>query len=251
MATTTHPRIAIIGRGPGGLTLALTLHRRGVPFTVYERETSADSRARLGGILDLGYESGQRALRENGLGDIFARNSRPEADSTRVYDSSANLLFARDADPNQTPLDIRPEIDRSLLRKILLDAVPANTIKWGHELVSVRDLGDGERELKFTNGNTATVDILVGADGAHSRWDGDGRMRTYIWFPGPADWSDPAEARKVHVSGVTILGDAAQFMSPFGGAGDNLAMLDALELGIVLTDALTDAINSRTSVKGR
>ena len=50
MATTTYPRIAVIGGGPGGLTLALTLHRRGIPYTVYERETSADSRAHLGGI---------------------------------------------------------------------------------------------------------------------------------------------------------------------------------------------------------
>ena len=76
MATTATPRIAIIGGGPGGLTLALTLHQRGIPSTVYERETSPDSRANLGGMLDLGYESGQRALRENGLEEVFARHSQ-------------------------------------------------------------------------------------------------------------------------------------------------------------------------------
>ncbi|EJF59080.1 FAD/NAD(P)-binding domain-containing protein [Dichomitus squalens LYAD-421 SS1] len=339
MATTAYPRIAIIGGGPGGLTLALTLHRRGVPFTVYERETSADSRAHLGGMLDLGYESGQRALRENGLGEVFARNSRPEADSFRAYDPEGNLLFAKDPDPNQDPLDVRPEIDRSVLRKILVDAIPANAVKWSHALASVRDLGNGERELTFANGNTAVVDILVGADGANSRvrplissavpiyhgvtgaeisiapedtkkpelqdvismlgngsmfsfghgmmlgsqLNGDGRIRTYAWFPGPEDWklpNEPAEARKVlleifknrapslrklieycddgaiyqrslyrlpldhkweHVPRVTILGDAAHLMSPAAGAGVNLAMLDALELGIVLADTINGA----------
>ncbi|TBU43818.1 FAD/NAD(P)-binding domain-containing protein [Dichomitus squalens] len=316
MATTTYPRIAIIGRGPGGLTLALTLHRRGVPFTVYERETSADSRAHLGGMLDLGYESGQRALRENGLGEVFARNSRPEADSFRAYDPEGNLLFAKDPDPNQDPLDVRPEIDRSVLRKILVDAIPANAVKWSHALASVRDLGNGSRELTFANGNTAVVDILVGADGATTRasdtkkpelqdvvsmlgngsmfsfghemmlgsqLNGNGRIRTYAWFPGPEDGklpNEPAEARKVlleifknrapslrklieycndgaiyqrslyrlpldhkweHVPGVMILGDAAHLMSPAAGAGVNLAMLDALELGIVLADTINGA----------
>ncbi|TBU61782.1 oxidoreductase, partial [Dichomitus squalens] len=345
MATTIHPRIAIIGGGPRGLTLALTLHRRGISYTVYERETDQEARAHLGGILDVGYDSAQRALRENGLGKVFVRVSRPDADTFRTYDSAGNLLFAKDADPNQDPLELRPEIDRPVLRRILLDAIPADTMKWGHELASVRELGNGERELKFTNGSTATVDILVGADGANSRVrplvssavliyhgvagveisippedtkkpelqdtvnmvgagsmlpfgdgkvfgsqvNGDGRLRTYAWLPGPEDWkvpSGPAEARQVlleefkdwapslrkliescddkaiyprplyrlpidhkwkHVPGVTILGDAVHLMSTYTCSGVNLAMLDALELGIVLANT----INGGSSLEER
>ena len=50
----------------------------------------------------------------------------------------------------------------------MLDKIPSGAIKWGHAF-SVRAFGDGEHELTFANGSTALSDVLVGADGAHSR----------------------------------------------------------------------------------
>ena len=64
----------------------------------------------------------------------------------------------------------RPEIGRTTLRKLLLDAVPSDSVEEGHTLVSARPVGNsGRHELVFANGITTVCDVLVGADGGNLR----------------------------------------------------------------------------------
>ncbi|CDO77376.1 hypothetical protein BN946_scf184787.g26 [Trametes cinnabarina] len=127
----THPRIAIVGGGLAGLSLLLTLHKRGIPATVYERDVHRNSRGRLGGNLDLEWTTGQRALRENGLEDAFRMHSHHEADVIRICGKAGvPLLEHGGSDPKDESLkDSRPEINRRVLRGLLLDAIPEDSVK--------------------------------------------------------------------------------------------------------------------------
>lgn len=107
MASSAQPRIAIIGGGPSGLVLLLTLSKDGIPATVYERDASNNSHAHLGGMLDLEWSSGQRALRENGLEGLFIQRSRAgDAEETRICGKAGVPLIHRKKDAS-TGNDLR------------------------------------------------------------------------------------------------------------------------------------------------
>ncbi|SEF26845.1 2-polyprenyl-6-methoxyphenol hydroxylase [Amycolatopsis pretoriensis] len=151
--------IVIVGAGPGGLALARVLHVHGIESAVYERETSRNARGQ-GGMLDI--HSGQRALREAGLLDEFFAIARGEGQDMRLLEPDGTLLLQEDT-PDDAPL-LRPEVDRADLRDLLLDSLPAGTVRWGHAFESA-DNG----VVQFANGSHTTYDLLVGADGAQSR----------------------------------------------------------------------------------
>jgi 2-polyprenyl-6-methoxyphenol hydroxylase-like FAD-dependent oxidoreductase len=151
--------IAIVGAGLGGLALARVLHVNGIDAVVYERESSRAARGQ-GGMLDI--HSGQRALREAGLIDQFHVIARSEGQDMRLLQPDGTLLLQEDT-PDDAP-SLRPEVDRADLRDLLLDSLPEDTVRWGHAFESA-DNG----VLHFSDGSSATYDLLVGADGAQSR----------------------------------------------------------------------------------
>lgn len=159
-------RIAIIGAGPGGLTLALLLKHYGISVVVYERELKDPSRER-GGTLDIHEESGQLALKEAGLYEAFQRLARYEEEDFRVLDKSGNIYVDEETEAGET--GGRPEIDRGVLCDLLLQGIDPHTIKYGYKLDKAVPLGNGMTELHFENGFVDTVHLLVGADGAFSR----------------------------------------------------------------------------------
>ncbi len=156
--------IAIIGAGLGGLTLARVLHVHGIPATIFEAEASPDARPQ-GGLLDIHDYNGQLALRDAGLHAKFLAIILPGAEAQRVLDSRGNVLLDQPDKGNGG----RPEVHRGDLRRVLLDSLPADTIRWGHKLETLSARGGGKHQLIFANGRTVTTDLLIGADGAWSR----------------------------------------------------------------------------------
>ena len=173
--------IAIIGGGVGGLAAAAFLHRAGLPATVYE-------------------QAGQ--LREIGAGVVVAPNAARLLRALGVLDA-----FTGRAVPLETGWEFRRWQDGSVLssedlatrcerlygertytahRADLLDAirraVPDASVRLGMRCVDV-GLNGPRRTLRFSGGETAEADVVIGADGIHST------VRAALTTPVPATYS--------------------------------------------------------------
>lgn len=158
------PSIAIVGAGLGGLMLARVLHVHGIAATVYEADASPMARTQ-GGMLDIHDDSGQLALKAARLHEAFVRLIHPGGQACRVLDARGQVLLDQPDDGTGG----RPEVRRGELRNLLLESLPAGTVRWGCKLASVEASADGLHRLTFTNGESVTTDLLVGADGAWSK----------------------------------------------------------------------------------
>lgn len=167
---TANKTIAIIGGGPGGLTLARLLQMNGANVKVFERDAGRHVRVQ-GATLDLHEESGLKALDKAGLMDAFKANYRPGADHTCVTDKEGNIVY-EDGFDNADGFG-RPEIDRGPLRKLLLDSLAPATVVWNRNFDRLERAGNGVT-IYFKNGDSVFADLVIAADGANSK------VRPYI-----------------------------------------------------------------------
>ncbi|GAA3263667.1 FAD-dependent oxidoreductase [Nonomuraea helvata] len=166
--------VLIIGAGTGGLCLAQGLKQAGVNVAVYERD-----RTRRDGLQ--GYRvgidaDGKRALKANlspELYDTFLATCAQRPRYGNQLTHKLNFLFSagpevlKDEDrPSEEELD--ESVSRMTLRQVLLTGVE-DVVHFDKEFSHYEQHAGGKVTAHFTDGTTATGDVLVAADGAHSK----------------------------------------------------------------------------------
>ncbi|ARQ02643.1 FAD-dependent monooxygenase [Pseudorhodoplanes sinuspersici] len=159
-------RIAIVGGGLAGLALAGLLYKQGYRITVFEQTPEFH---RIGAGIILGASIAKVIQRIGILEPYIAAGMKPDAFVSRKWDTGETLnelLFDAEAEARFGGPFIN--IHRADLHDVLRSAIPDEAIRFDHMLVGTEPAGSAVR-LTFSNGLTEDADIVVGADGIHSR----------------------------------------------------------------------------------
>jgi len=161
-----HLQIAVVGAGIGGLALAAALLAAGADVQIYEQ---ASGFARVGAGIQM-TPNAMKVLRGLGLEEqLQAIAFEPAAGMNREH--------ATGAVTNELPLGERIQklygtpfllMHRADLHAALAHLVPAGIIQFGKKLTTYRQRG-GKVLLNFADGTSVEADLLIGADGVHSR----------------------------------------------------------------------------------
>ncbi len=156
-------KVAIIGGGPVGLTMAKLLQQNDVDITVYERDAGPHARI-WGGTLDLHKGSGQEAMKKAGLLQTYYDLALPMG--VNFADEKANILATKN--PTLENQFDNPEINRNALRTMLLGSLEDDTVIWGRKLIGLKEQNE-KWMLDFENKTNATADFVIVANGGMSR----------------------------------------------------------------------------------
>lgn len=170
--TENYPHVAIIGGGIGGVALAVACLHRGIPFTIYERDTNFNARSQGYGLT---LQQASKAI--EGFG-IFSLKDKVISTRHLVHTTEGKVIgewgIRKWLEPDNKTFNKRTNIHiaRQSLRLALLEQLDGNdTVQWGHQLIDFKESDDDRIELNFqVNGEikTSKADLIVGADGIRS-----------------------------------------------------------------------------------
>lgn len=159
-------RIAIVGAGLAGLTLAGLLHNQRYRVSVFEQSSQFH---RIGAGIILGASIAKVIQRMGILERYVASGMKPDAFVSRKWDTGEvlnELLFDAEAETRFGGPFVN--IHRADLHDVLRSVVPDESIRFDHMLIGAEPIGNAAR-LTFSNGKTEEADLVVGADGICSR----------------------------------------------------------------------------------
>jgi len=159
--------VVIVGGGIGGLTSAIALRRAGHRVRVFDQVRELRP---VGAGISL-WSNGVKVLNELGLGGPLAAMGGI-MDRMAYADSTGEVLCDFSLSPLVESVGQRPyPVIRSDLQSLLLQAAGPENLVLGARCVGVEDRVDGVEGVvvQFEDGTSVTADVVVAADGTHSR----------------------------------------------------------------------------------
>lgn len=159
-------RIAVVGAGLGGMTVAGFLQRAGFSVTVYE-QAPAFSRIGAGIILSANVT---KVLRRLGLERMVVDiGIKADCYISRAWDTGETMYKIEfDAESEARFGGPYANIHRGDLHAVLEKGVAPGSIAFNHRLVALDETRDAIG-LVFENGARVEADIVIGADGVNSK----------------------------------------------------------------------------------
>jgi len=240
-------RVAVIGGGIGGLSAALALLREGFDVQVYEQ---ASRFGEIGAGIQIS-PNASRLLYRYGLAAAMDRYAvRPRAVHQKRWDDGRTLQRAV----------LGPEVEarfgapyfhfhRGDLAALLANAMPDERTHAGHRLIGLDESGD-RVVARFDNGASVEADLVIGADGIHSR------VRHLVFgpekprFTGCVAWRGlvPAERiahLEIEVASHNWMGPGAHCVHYWVSAGRFMNVVCVVEHGAWTSESWTDKGASR------
>ena len=177
--TMTPPKaftIAIVGGGIAGLTLAIALHQRQIPVTIYEQAPAF-------GEIGAGVSFSPNAVQamkvcHNGIYEAFekvcTRNLWPSKqkvwfDYLDGYDSKINSNEKQEAAFTISNSLGQNGVHRAHFLEAMVNLVPKDIARFGKRLSDITENSSGKLVMNFDDGTTAEADAIIGCDGIKSR----------------------------------------------------------------------------------
>lgn len=153
----------ICGAGPAGLTAGLLLARNGWKVTIAERDTELRGGGFLVSIADLSWQ------RMRTLGFIDALTARAAGITrTSYHDASGRTLMSLDTRRLFGDVQVL-QLLRDDLVDVLFTAAQAELDLHMGCTVSHAENTPAGVDVRFDNGDAGSFDVIIGADGVHSR----------------------------------------------------------------------------------
>jgi 2-polyprenyl-6-methoxyphenol hydroxylase-like FAD-dependent oxidoreductase len=200
-------QVLIIGAGPTGLTLALDLHRRGVPFRIVDASAAPFAGSRGKGLQPRSME----VFHDLGVIEPVLASGRLDM-TMRAY-NGREVVREWDMHEGRNPTTERPYARTMLIpqfrvEQILRDAIP-QPVEYGMTLTSFTQ--DDSGVTAVVGGQTVRAKYLVGCDGGKSFV----RKQLGVSFVG-----ETHEDQRMLVGDVRLSGLDREYWHQWGGRAD-------------------------------